>query len=110
MLVPREVRNVPQCTGECCEDFTLVENGEPLSWAKWDGGSGFPPDDLASLAIKGQRDGRFECSRFDSETKLCKDYENRPQACRDFPYQALQEGKVSNECRHCGYCSSEREP
>lgn len=92
------------CDGRCCENFTLVVNGEPLSWANWDGGSGFAPNDLAAIAIKGKQDGRFECSRFDPVTRLCRDYENRPAACRAFPHRAVQGGVVSNVCRHCGDC------
>lgn len=90
------------CSGQCCEDFTLVVDGKPLSWQEWDGGSGFATNDLASLATKGQRDGRFECKMFDPVTRLCRDYENRPDACRAFPFQAVQGGITSNVCRHCG--------
>lgn len=90
------------CSGQCCENFTLVVDGKPLSWQEWDGGSGFAPNDLASLAIKGKHDGRFECPKFDQETRLCRDYENRPDACRAFPFQALQNEEIANSCQHCG--------
>jgi Fe-S-cluster containining protein len=28
----------------------------------------------------------FECENFDTEANRCKDYENRPWICREFPY------------------------
>lgn len=28
----------------------------------------------------------FMCKKWDEETRLCTDYENRPDMCRDFPY------------------------
>lgn len=90
------------CSGQCCENFTLVVDGKPLSWQEWDGGSGFAPNDLASLAIEGKQNGRFECPMFDPITRLCKDYRNRPDACRAFPFNALQNGRVTNRCQYCG--------
>lgn len=93
---------MPQCTGACCEDFTLVVEGKPLSWQEWDGGKGFASNDLASLAVKGKSDGRFECPKFNPVTRLCGDYESRPDACRDFPFESVQDGELSNTCRHCG--------
>lgn len=90
------------CSGQCCENFTLVVDGKPLSWIEWDGGSGFASGDLARLAVKGKEDGRFECSMFDPVTRLCRDYENRPAACRAFPSNSLQNGTVTNRCKNCG--------
>lgn len=31
-------------------------------------------------------DRLFMCKKWDEETRLCTDYENRPDMCRDFPY------------------------
>lgn len=98
------------CSGQCCENFTLVVDGKPLSWAEWDGGSGFASNDLASLAVKGKQDGRFECKMFDPVTRLCRDYEKRPAACRQFPFQANQNGVVGNQCQHCDYAQETKEP
>jgi len=45
------------------------------------------------IDIKGQTAFVYECSNFNKESKLCNDYENRPQICRDFGVkECWQEG------------------
>lgn len=39
----------------------------------------------------------YQCNMLDLETKLCKIYENRPLACRNFPYYQLPQEW------NCGY-------
>lgn len=36
------------------------------------------------------------CRLLDQETNLCKDYENRPQECKDFP----EKGVKPEECKY----------
>ena len=73
---------VPECTGLCCSSFTL---GEPeLS-------DPFIRDMLIDLG-----DGHYSCKHWDTETRLCRIYEQRPQMCRDYPEPG---SKV------CGWCA-----
>lgn len=103
------------CSGACCENFTLVVNGKHITHASWLEG-GFAAGDLGRLAIPAAEDSRFNCTMFDPDTQLCRDYLNRPAACRQFPNEALQDGVISNSCQYCGYtqetqdasCSGER--
>lgn len=45
----------------------------------------------------------YGCDLFDSETRLCKDYENRPQICRGYPNYHKPKDLIS---ARCGYMSS----
>jgi hypothetical protein len=55
-----------ECDGSCC-------HGNP----------GPVPDELVHL-FKQQWDGTWSCVNFNWQTRLCMDYENRPQFCRDW--------------------------
>lgn len=89
------------CNGECCTGFTLIVDSEPLTHESWRLGD-FASGDLATLAIPAAEDRHFNCVNFDSETRLCKDYANRPQTCRDYPWQSIQKGQLTDTCQHCG--------
>jgi Fe-S-cluster containining protein len=89
------------CTGHCCENFTLVVEGKPITHVEWSLG-GFREGDLGSLAFPAGAETRFNCRMFDPVTRLCKDYENRPDTCRSYPKGTLQNGVLTNTCQHCG--------
>lgn len=41
----------------------------------------------------------YRCDLFDSQTRLCKDYENRPQICKDYPGKNRQSSRfISARC------------
>ena len=93
------------CIGACCKDFTLPVS--PMQFAferkrkksRW-----FEGHQIADMVIFLREDqqeqensnGRktmrhmprlyhYTCKHFNTDTKLCMDYENRPHMCRDFP-------------------------
>lgn len=91
------------CSGACCENFTLVVDGKPVTHAEWRA-SNWAVGDLGRLAYPAADETRFNCVNYDPRSHLCKDYDNRPQTCRDYPRQTLQQGKVTDKCQHCGDC------
>lgn len=121
---PNEVE-VKRCSGQCCEVFFLpwkpdalqanqdrIEDGTkvaamvvPLAETIKE----LPRrlrrmlpamyhSDPAKIIEKGYF---YTCKHLDPETKLCRDYENRPTMCRDFPY--------GSECTYCG-CTRKTKP
>lgn len=96
------------CSGHCCENFTLVVDGQPITHSSWLEG-GFEAGDLGRLAVPAAVETRFNCTMFDARTRLCKDYQHRPAACREFPFEALQDGQISNTCQHCGYTQESKD-
>lgn len=111
------------CDGRCCSVFNYSATPEQLR-QRSEGREGFWPDQdrfLADMLIELTPDEalaraeRFEveppagldlrewcegykaytCRHWDEETRLCTVYEDRPQMCRDYPY--------NRECQHgCG--------
>lgn len=89
------------CNGKCCEDFTLVVDGGPVTHSEWSAG-GWVYGDLATLAFPSTEETRFNCRNFDPVTRLCRDYANRPATCREFPRGVVHEGATTDVCWHCG--------
>lgn len=86
------------CGGYCCERFRFRNGESPEALKKW--AEDFPnsPDvqKVVGMVIhlgrskvdvdgeEGQETHWYTCKNFDTETRLCKIYEQRPQMCRDF--------------------------
>lgn len=104
------------CNGSCCavfplNDYTIEAWNEYV--AKWvdppEIQAAYPNrvktqdqieiEKIAAMVIHigtGDRgEARFTCSHFDAEAKLCMNYEDRPNLCRDYPYFA------GRSCNHC---------
>ena len=111
-----------KCAGSCCAVFYISKTAEemkadadtimdgayiadmliPLSGEETRDrvrrfGVGGSESNLAEDEYEGHR---FTCRHWDEDTRLCTDYENRPEMCRDYPYH--------HECRHgCDYTSAD---
>lgn len=85
------------CTGNCCENFRI---DNMLTREEFNAKIVVTPTEdsayIADMLIDIPDDPtHFNCKHFDTATRLCQDYENRPRMCRNYPY-----GK---ECeRGCG--------
>lgn len=93
-----------KCGGHCCRGFFLPMSpieidfdlkrlalGKANKWKEI--------DKIGKIVIyKGfyNRGNRYDCRNLDLKTGLCKDYENRPTMCREYPY-----GKAC-EAKRCG--------
>ena len=79
--------NSYQCSGKCCERITL---GKGLTRPEFIGRviRNYAQDGLQILGMLKDTDDPvvFECKNFDTETRKCTDYENRPRMCREYPY------------------------
>lgn len=89
------------CDGSCCERFWLPMDQDGL-WASYsDYQQGFPaiPDIemIAQMTIylePAVTNGHwYTCKFWDSESRLCTIYNDRPRMCREYPY--------GSECTHC---------
>lgn len=50
--------------------------------------------------VSGKDEGHYyKCKNWNSDTRLCMDYENRPKMCRDYPYD--------RECNSCDFCPTQ---
>lgn len=91
-----------RCTGACCASFTLADAAGSLV------GIDHLPEAhpvrqffrLREVVDDGDRPayGLFDCASWDRETRRCTRYEDRPDACREYPHEM--------RCRHCGALSS----
>ena len=77
----------------CCQSFTVVAS-ETNSFKE--------ASEKFGLKLIPNGDGTYRCNMLDIETKQCKIYNNRPQACKDFPsgplpwpcgYRFIENGK-----------------
>ena len=107
------------CPGHCCAVFSISEtiddfarrqlrhtDGEyiyqmlrPLTLdaatEHWAISTGVPPPAwLAQMTEEPEHGLIVTCTHWDSGTRRCRSYENRPAMCRDYPYGQL--------CAHCG--------
>lgn len=98
------------CTGACCEGFTLSTDGVASSHAlvldqqaseSWMA-QAVQDNNLARFAIPTSEPMRFNCSQFDSTTRRCTIYAQRPDTCRSFPVGAVRNGDLLDACHHCG--------
>ena len=114
-----EALTLSKCPGKCCavfyfpyeeEDFKTralhVKDGAyivdmliPLSAKE-------SAERLERFGITGNFDPvkneghHFTCRHWDEDTRLCTDYENRPEMCRDYPY--------NHECSHgCDFTAAD---
>ena len=90
------------CTGQCCERFFLPRSPLEL-WTQYEDwliagmSSELDIDKIAPMVTPLEQEGSgywYSCKHFDTETRLCKIYESRPNMCRDYPYDS--------PCRYCG--------
>ena len=99
---------VPQCTGECCRAFPLSkltmldlhrmsEKVDELSLEKINRPDDDAPKILSMVIPLGKfhmhGSPLFTCMHWNQETKLCKNYMNRPKMCSEYPY--------GRKCEHC---------
>ena len=106
-------RIVPECTGECCREFPLnIEGGLDMLKLGMELGKVDPKegakllDMLIPLGKTHPNNDQFEmftCRYWDTETKRCLNYENRPQMCWDYPYDR-------GRCHVCGATGPNWEP
>lgn len=89
------------CTGECCDGFPIGG----LSYAELEGRyhrlrDGATVFDMVRPLPQASAGGEplFRCVRWDAVTRRCTRYSERPNMCRDYPYEG--------ECRYCDH----REP
>ncbi len=90
-MIDLPIIETSRCTGHCCEYFTLSSPIEHIrSWVDH-------PDSTPNLRkeywnvadmviqLPDEDDGtpRFTCRHFDTETRNCTNYENRPKLCRE---------------------------
>ena len=88
-----------KCDGRCCELFALSKPHEHLIAHQTDIQDG---ETIAGMVIsQGQsNDGvwLFSCQHFDTDSRRCRIYEQRPDMCRRYPYDG--------RCGFCGYVES----
>lgn len=92
-----------KCGGSCCERLFYPRTPEGL---KQDYEDKHKRDEdiveiyhmLELLELDGIG-GWYTCLNWDKESKLCKIYDERPQMCRDYPYDS--------PCVHCGWENKE---
>ena len=78
------------CSGRCCDCFTLtgfswhgrVHRIRVLHKRHKDYVSSLIGDSF--VPISDEEDGMWKCLLHDKETKLCTDYDNRPNMCKDY--------------------------
>ena len=92
-----------KCTGRCCERLFYPRTPEELK-RDYDERHGYDEDivEIYHMLVLLEEDplgGWYTCSNYDTETKLCKIYKDRPKMCRDFPYDS--------PCPHCGWENEE---
>ena len=111
------------CDGSCCALFTIPmhhEEVEEFRVGKRDASEWKDPDEVTNIMDmviplgreeiieRNEKYGKdmredatnvYTCRHWNTETRLCGNYENRPQMCRDFPYDS--------ECGSCDYCPPE---
>lgn len=83
-----------ECTGECCECFTLTgkavrrmnRSEDPIKSSMLHFLSKSEP-------YEGENQYHYTCHYWDHETRLCQVYENRPLMCSLYPYDQI-----------CGVC------
>lgn len=92
-----------RCTGHCCRKFFLpftpdqlkAEHEKAIAWDVGGLDRVFPrydPVEMLKVApmvipISEANGGyHYTCKHFDGETGNCRDYENRPKMCSDYPY------------------------
>ena len=102
------------CSGDCCSSFPIMGmTFEGLAaWAMEVPGH-TELQKIVSMVVPLEeapavcgRNGdqpwpRFTCIHFDPVNKLCRDYENRPRMCSEFPYDTT--------CNHCNLNRAEIE-
>lgn len=85
-----------RCTGHCCEDFILPRSPEELHTRT----TGHKDDNLIARMVLylgkyraenqnypgGSEGHHYTCRYFDKATRDCTIYEERPDMCRDAPY------------------------
>ncbi|KKM92697.1 hypothetical protein LCGC14_1215730 [marine sediment metagenome] len=90
--------NRDRCTGHCCEVFKLPFSPDGLRVAvksTEEGRKGYkdieviedmviPLGKVMNMSGEGQDFWNYACRHFDSEKKLCKIYEKRPDMCRKY--------------------------
>jgi hypothetical protein len=82
------------CTGHCCEDFTLTNEGGVQAIrddpARWEEGAY-----ILDMLVPLDDEGHFTCRHFDPVARLCTAYEARPAMCSTYG--------VEKGCAHgCG--------
>lgn len=95
------------CIGACCVANTVLELNQQEAAALTDAGTELEP--LTKRQVKQFSGGtarttrgmthfvlRNDCGNLDPETKHCKDYDNRPQICRDFKAGSFMCGIMRN--------------
>lgn len=102
------------CNGNCCQDFilsyspaymeTLKENGNDderhtagmvIYLGYYDTDPDLFPED--HKRYEGNDAHHYTCKHFDTKTRLCTDYENRPNMCRSYP------NGIACTFKGCGY-------
>lgn len=100
------------CTGECCTDITLRHSGGQgavMTWAEVAyrqqiGEQQMEEENhLERFLIPATQESHFACRMYDATTRKCTIYADRPETCRTFPKDTIQNGVPSNTCRYCGF-------
>src|SRR5277367_6448995 len=95
------------CTGKCCSRFYMPIKGEALAKIPMINGTVEEANFIKDMVIfiedypivDGVEDpgAYYTCRHWDTQTRLCKAYEQRPSMCKDFPY--------GDQCPHESNCT-----
>jgi Fe-S-cluster containining protein len=62
---------------------------------------------LERFLVRGSERDHFDCRNF--KGGRCSIYDARPETCRTYPLNTIQNEQPSNTCRHCGYDATHTE-
>lgn len=94
-----------RCTGRCCGPIRIWRGGEPITLAdlcaivdrEYGGVDNAKLKALLLPSPSAEHVNSVTCRAFDTVTRRCQVYDDRPEMCRDYPNN---QGDVG--CAHCG--------